>query len=162
MNKETTMRRPALILAMLSATTVLAAACDTDDDPQVLIVSPSAGSTLTLDQGMKARFTISANDFEIKPGTQCNGNTKCGPAYLNIDGDACNQPGQPYNAILGDSTLGQDFFIQADFSLCPAGTQIGSHTVTVSLHDPSGNLVNGEGGGPARATVSVTTVRGGT
>jgi hypothetical protein len=133
--------------------------CDSDDTPKVVILTPSAGSTLNLGPDMKETFTISANDFSIQPPEQCTGRNDCGPAYLNIDGNACNQPGKPYNAILADGRLGQDFFIEADFSLCPPASQLGSHNVTVSLRDSMGQPVMGDGGQPAQATLSVVTKR---
>jgi hypothetical protein len=132
---------------------------DSDDQPQVRIISPNPGATIQLGSDMKARFTISANDFELKTPTQCTDQTHCGVAYLNIDGDACNQPGKPYNNVLGDGTLGQDFFVDADFSFCPPASRLGQHNVTVSLRNPAGQPVKGEGGSNAQASLSVVTTQ---
>jgi hypothetical protein len=160
MNKRTTRGHAPMAGALLLATILVAGtACDTDDQPGLVVLTPSPGSTVSLGPDMKQRFTISANDFSLKRPEECGGSAACGPAYLNIDGDACNQPGKPYNAILADGRLGQDFFIEADFSLCPPASQLGSHNVTISLRDPMGRVVTGDGGQPVQATLSVTTTR---
>jgi hypothetical protein len=131
------------------------AACDSDEDPQLLIVSPAAGSSHALGENMKVQFTISANDFEFKQS--CSGEEDCGVAYLNIDGTACNAPGRQYNNILADGDFGQDFFVDALFEYCPAGQRTGTHNVTVSLRRPDGSMVIGEGGQPAAASISIVT-----
>jgi hypothetical protein len=132
-------------------------ACDTDESPQVRIVTPSAGSTVSLGSDMKVNVTISANDFALKPQGQCKGEARCGMAFLQIDGDACNQPGKPYNNVLAGGTLGQDFLVEALFEHCPAAQRAGAHLLTVSLRDDDGRVVIGEGAVPARASVSIVT-----
>jgi hypothetical protein len=151
--RNRTPRIAALLLTLVGAAGL---GCgDSDDEPRVQILNPTAGSALSLGTTMKVNVTISANDFELK--SQCGTDMKCGSAYLNIDGDACNQPGKPYNAILGDGRLGQDFFIEADFSLCPPASRIGAHNLSVSLRDPAGMTVPGTAGAPAQATISIVT-----
>jgi hypothetical protein len=135
----------------------LTAACDGNDDPQVRIVTPTAGSTVSLGSDMKVTVAITANDFALKGMGECKGEERCGAAHLQIDGDTCNQPGKPYNNVLGDGDLGQDFVMEALFAHCPANLRAGSHLLTVSLHDDSGRLVIGEGAEPARATISIVT-----
>jgi hypothetical protein len=144
-------------LALLASVAAIQLACDTDDKPQVNIVTPSAGSTVALGQDMKIRVTITANDFELKRPGDCKGEDNCGVAYLNIDGDGCNQPGQAYNNVLGDGTLGQDFFIEALFLHCPVERRTGSHNITVSLRDQNGQPIIGAGDVPAQATISIVT-----
>jgi hypothetical protein len=140
----------------------LAGCGDSNDDPGVKIVNPEAGTTTQLGSDMKVRLTISANDFSIQAQGSCGGDSACGQAYVNIDGNACNQPGRPFNNMLGGGgDLGQDFFVEADFSLCPAARQAGTHTVTVSLHRDDGTAVIGSGGQPAAATISLVTTKSG-
>jgi hypothetical protein len=132
-------------------------ACDTDTQPQLRIVSPTAGETITMSDDMKVPVVISANDFSIKAPTECGTEPRCGVAYLNIDGDACNQPGKPYNNVLADGRLGQDFVVEALFQYCAPTQRYGTHNVTVSLRKPDGTTVRGEGGEPASATISLVT-----
>ena len=149
---------PALGLGVLLSAGL--AGCDSDDDPQLTIVAPQAGATVELGADMTVPFTISANDFALRGPEVCDPqDNRCGQAYLNIDGNLCNQPGQAYNAMLGDGNLGQDFFITADFSLCPAAQQAGSHLVTIALRKADGTPILGEGGVPVTATASIVTTR---
>lgn len=161
MHAATDIRRTRSPIARLAAALSLsvllsAAACgDTDDEPKLTIRSPAPGSTHQLGADQDLRLTISANDFELKAPGACGDDTNCGQAWLNIDGAACNRPGLQYNNLLGDGTLGQDFFIDADFSFCPPGTVMGNHILTVSLRRPDGTAVIGEGGAPVQATLNV-------
>ena len=66
-------------------------------------------------------------------------------AYLNIDGDACNQPGKPYNNVLAEGRLGQDFVVEALFQYCPPNQRYGTHNVTISLRKPDGKHGGGRG-----------------
>jgi hypothetical protein len=150
--------RPEGLLVVLGGVAALAfLGCDSDDDAQLRIVSPTAGETITMGDDMKVPIVISANDFALKPPTECGTDPQCGVAYLNIDGDACNQPGRPYNNVLSSGSLGQDFVVEALFQYCPPATRFGSHNVTVSLRKPDGSTVIGEGGAPASATISLVT-----
>ena len=106
---------------------------------------------------MKIPVVISANDFAIKVADRMRHRRRCGVAYLNIDGDACNQPGKPYNNVLADGPLGQDFVVEALFQYCSPTQRFGTHNVTVSLRKPDGSTVIGEGGEPAAATISLVT-----
>jgi hypothetical protein len=131
--------------------------CDTDKDPQLRIISPTAGESVTMSADMKVPIVISANDFAIKTPTDCGTDTRCGVAYVNIDGDACNQPGKPYNNVLSEGRLGQDFVVEALFQYCAPTQRLGTHNLTVSLRKPDGSTVIGEGGEPAAATISLIT-----
>jgi len=151
--------RPEGLLMVLGGAAAFAfMACDTDNTPQLRIVSPTPGAavTMTADE-LKVPFVISANDFSLKAPSDCGSDTRCGVAYLNIDGDACNQSGKPYNNILGEGKLGQDFVVDALFQYCSPSQRYGSHNVTISLRTPDGRAVSGPGGAPASATISLTT-----
>lgn len=152
------MSRPEGLLLVLGGAAALAVlGCDSDRDPQLRIVSPTAGETVTMGTDMKVAIVISANDFAIKSPTDCGTDVRCGVVHVNIDGDACNQPGKPYNNVLADGTLGQDFVTQALFEYCSPAQRYGTHNVTVSLRKPDGSTVIGEGGVPAAATISLVT-----
>jgi hypothetical protein len=153
------MKRPEGLFVVLGGAVALAfLACDSDNQPKLTIVSPSAGDTVTMTSELKVPFVISANDFAIKTPTECaSGDQRCGVAYLNIDGQACNQPGKPYNNVLADGRLGQDFVVDALFQYCSPTQVYGTHNVTVSLRKPDGSAVLGDGGQPAAATISLIT-----
>jgi hypothetical protein len=150
--------RPEGLLAVLGGAVALAfVACDTDNAPQLRILNPTAGAAVTMSSDLTVPFVISANDFSIKAPTECGSEPRCGVVYLNIDGDACNQPGKPYNNVLSEGKLGQDFVVGALFQYCPPTQRYGTHNVTVSLRTPDGKSVTGEGGQPAAATISLVT-----
>ncbi len=150
--------KPEGLLVVLGGAAALALlGCDSDRDPQLRIVSPAAGETITMTDDMKITVVISANDFSIKSPTECGTDARCGVAYLNIDGDACNQPGKPYNNVLADGRFGQDFVVEGLFQYCAPTQRFGTHNVTVSLRKPDGSAVTGEGGEPAAATISLVT-----
>jgi len=150
--------RPEGLLMVLGGAVALAfVACDTDNTPQVRILSPTAGAAVTMTSDLTVPFVISANDFSLKAPSDCGTETRCGMAYLNIDGDACNQPGKPYNNVLAEGKLGQDFVVGALFQYCPPSQRYGTHNVTVSLRTPDGKSVAGAGGAPATATISLVT-----
>jgi hypothetical protein len=152
------MSRPEGLLVVLGGAAALAfLACDADKEPQLRIVSPAPGATITMTDDMKVPLIISANDFAIKNPTECGSDQKCGVAHVNIDGDACNQPGKPYNNVLAEGRLGQDFVVEALFAYCSPTARFGSHNVTVSLRKPDGSPVLGEGGVAASATLSLVT-----
>jgi len=153
------MKRPEGLLVVLGGAAALAfLACDTDNTPQLRIVAPAAGESVTMADDLKVPIVISANDFAIKAPTECGSDTRCGVVYLNIDGDACNMPGKPYNNVLSDGgTLGQDFVVQALFQYCSPTQRYGTHNVTVSLRKVDGTAVIGEANQPAAATISLIT-----
>ena len=78
-------------------------------------------------------------------------------AYLNIDGGACNRPGQQYNNLLVDDDLGEERSMDALFDLCPVATRTGTHNITISLRYPDGTTVIGEAGAAVSATISLNT-----
>ena len=150
--------RPEGLLVVLGGAVALAfLGCDADKEPQLRVVSPSPGATITMSDDMKVPIVISANDFAIKQPSECGSDARCGVAYVNIDGDACNQPGKAYNNVLAEGRLGQDFLVDALFLYCQTSQRFGSHEITVSLRKPDGTKVIGEGGVPASATLSIVT-----
>lgn len=150
--------RPEGLFMVLGGAVALAfMACDTDNTPQLRILSPTAGAAVTMADDMKVPFVISANDFAIKSPSDCGTDARCGVAYLNIDGDACNQSGKPYNNVLAEGKLGQDFVVDGLFQYCSPTQRFGTHNVTISLRTPDGRPVIGEGGQPASATISLIT-----
>jgi hypothetical protein len=150
--------RPEGLFMVLGGAAALAfLGCDTDGTPQLRIINPVAGESVTMAADMKVPVVITANDFAIKQPSECGSDPNCGVAYLNIDGDACNQPGKPFNNVLSDDKLGQDFVVQALFEFCPPAQRFGTHNITVSLRRPDGRPVIGEGGVPAAATLSIVT-----
>jgi hypothetical protein len=128
---------------------------DEDDAPQVSILSPNAGSTHTLGESMKVQFSFRTDDFEIEQ--DCGEEHFCGRAFLNIDGGACNQPGQQYNNVLLDGDLDETRFLDALFDFCPVESRSGAHTISISLHFNDGAAVIGEAGAQAQATISLQT-----
>ncbi len=126
---------------------------DEDNLPQVTITSPNAGSTHTLGESMRLQVSFQTDDFEIEQ--DCGEERYCGRAYLNIDGGACNQPGQDYNNILLDADINETRFMDAQFDLCPAASRTGSHSITISLRYNDGTEVLGEAGVPVSATITL-------
>ncbi|HXT97660.1 MAG TPA: hypothetical protein VN853_15265 [Polyangia bacterium] len=128
---------------------------------QVTINGVQPGATITLMPDDTYALNFSASNFSLQQQGQCGSSTTCGQAYLNIDGAACNQPNQTYNAITPTAANTSTSMLFANFALCPAASLGGNHQLTVSLHLDSGAQVVGTGNAPAQATVSVV-VMGGT
>lgn len=132
-------------------------ACEDEDDlPEVSIVSPNAGTSHDLGDDMHVRVSFQTDDFEIEQ--DCGEERFCGRAYLNIDGGACNQPGQEYNNVLLDADVAETRTMDALFDQCPEATRYGAHTITISLRYNDGTPVIGEIGQPVMATITVNTV----
>jgi hypothetical protein len=104
---------------------------------------------------------FSVANFSLEQPGQCGTSSSCGQAYLNIDGDACDQSNQTYNAITPTAANTSTSMLFANFSLCPPANLGGNHQLSVSLHLDGGAQVVGTGNAPAQATVSVV-VTGGT
>jgi hypothetical protein len=128
---------------------------------QVMITGIQPGATINLMADNTYGVDFSVSNFSLKQVGQCGTSTSCGQAYLNIDGDACNQANQPYNAITPTAAGTSTSKIFADFSLCPASSRGGNHQLTVSLHLDDGSQIIGNGNAPVQASVSVV-VTGGT
>jgi hypothetical protein len=134
-----------------------AVGCEDEDDlPEVSITSPNAGTSHDLGDDMRVRVSFQTDDFEIEQ--DCGEERLCGRAYLNIDGGACNQPGQEYNNVLLDADIAETRTMDALFDQCPEATRFGSHTVTISLRYNDGTQVFGEAGQPVSATITLNTV----
>lgn len=128
---------------------------------QVTINGIQPGATIMLMSDDTYGVNFSVSNFSLKQPGQCGTSTGCGQAYLNIDGNACNQSNQTYNAITPTAGITSTSELFANFSLCPSGSLGGNHQLTVSLHLDDGSQVVGTGNAPAQATVSVV-VTGGT
>jgi hypothetical protein len=137
------------------------AACSDDDDiedPSVEILSPDPGDTVELESDdMTVSFRIDTDDFDLDEADECAGDLGCGQAVLRIDGDACNAPGLPYNAVTTDDETFGEATLEANFSFCPAAGRLGPHQVTVSLRRADGSPVMRLDGTPAEAMVPVMT-----
>lgn len=128
---------------------------------QVQITGVQPGSTIMLMSDDTFALNFSVSNFSLQQPGHCGTSNACGQAYLNVDGNACNQPGQTYNAIAPTAANTSTSTLFANFALCPAANLGGNHQLTVSLHLDSGDQVVGTGNAPAQATVSVV-VTGGT
>jgi hypothetical protein len=128
---------------------------DEDDLPEVSITSPNAGTVHDLSDDAHVRVSFQTDDFEIEQ--DCGEEHFCGRAFLNIDGGACNQPGQEYNNVLLDADVAETRTMDALFDQCPEATRYGSHTLTISLRFNDGTQVFGEAGLPVSATITVNT-----
>lgn len=150
--------RKGCLCGMILAGALIGFGCDDDDnnEPILEIRSPAAGEEVELDDDMRLDVRIATADFDLEPIGGCldaDPDDACGQVILKIDGDACNIPGTNYNAILTES----DNTIEADFSLCPAGTQFGQHTITVMLMR-EGTPVMGTDQAPVQASITLTTM----
>jgi hypothetical protein len=122
--------------------------------PTPAIVSPAAGSVVTLggDREKAVGVTVSVTDFTLRAAGQCGGNPRCGHLHLKIDPemDHCNIPGRAYNSMNSD-TGGN--VVQARFGYCTTPT--GSHVIGILLANDNHSPVL-VGGKPVTATVTVT------
>lgn len=128
--------------------------------PQVTITGLQPGSTITLMPDDTYALDFSTSNFTLKQPGQCGTATNCGQAQLNIDGDACDQSNQTYNAITPTAANTSTSTLFANFSLCPVATFGGNHQLTVSLHLDSGAQAVGTGNAPAEATISIVLTGG--
>lgn len=141
---------------------VLAACGSSSSGPaQVTITGVQPGATINLMSDDTYALNFSVSNFSLNQPGQCGSATNCGQAYLNIDGDACNQSNQTYNAITPTSANTSQSMLFANFALCSPANLGGNHQLVVSLHLDGGAEVVGTGNAPAQATVSVI-VTGGT
>lgn len=132
-------------------TCFVAAGCH-HDGPSVSVVRPDDGSQIRLSSDLRLTLVISAEGVTLEPLGACGGAAGCAVAALNIDGDACNEPGKPYNSVLDAGSLGHDFYIDAHFDRCPAARRAGRHEITISLRRDGHELRAGE-----RTRLSVVT-----
>ena len=128
--------------------------------PQVTITGVQPGSTITLMSDDTYALDFSTSNFTLEQPGQCGTATSCGQAQLNIDGDACDQSNQTYNAITPTAVNTSTSTLFANFGLCPVATFGGNHQLTVSLRLDSGAQVVGTGNAPAEATTSVVVTGG--
>ncbi len=128
--------------------------------PQIVVTNPQSGSVVQLPATDTTQVNFNVSNFNLRqPGT-CGGAANCGQVYADIDSGACNQGGKMYNAIAPSAQNGSTSSIIVDFSVCPASTFSGNHTITLSLRLDNGATVIGAGNAPAVAQLSMTTTGG--
>lgn len=146
--------QPLVWLGVVAIVSLCGLGCDDDnDEPTLKIENPKAGETVEIESNMKLTIDISVSNFNVQAPGACNPDDDdvCGQILLRIDGNACNVPGTNYNAILIDDA-GE---IDADFSLCSAGKQLGPHSITVTLMP---DATSAPAAGPIEASVSIVAV----
>jgi len=116
--------------------------------PGIVLAYPFDGGTVALgtdsNQSVPVAFTVS--NFTLKaPGT-CSGASGCGHVHVQVDGNACNAPGQPYN------NAGAASPINALMALC--STPTGVHTLQASLHNDDHSPVLDSAGHPVASGIS--------
>lgn len=119
--------------------------------PTLTITSPKTGADVhstTVDIVMDiTNFTLKAPN-----STDCPAGT-CGHIHLNVDGNACNTTGAPYNNAGAATT------IPIDLKLCPAATIPGAHVVDATLHNNDHSEVK-VGGTTVGMSISINYVAG--
>lgn len=106
--------------------------------PAVTITAPADNAPVPLQGDLKLEVTTRVRDFTLAAPGACGGAELCGHLHLNLDGDAGNADGAPYNAASGTTT------IIADFSLLDEAE--GEHTLTVSLrNDDHSPVIDAQG-----------------
>jgi hypothetical protein len=141
---------------------VAAAGCSSSSSgpPQIVITSPQSGSVVQLQASDTTTVNFSVSNFALKQPGSCGGGANCGQVYADIDNGACNQSLKMYNAIAPSPTNASTTSVTLDFSVCPASTFSGNHTITLSLRLDNGDQVIGAGNAPAIAQISITTTGG--
>ncbi len=144
-----------LLSAMLLSMSLSAsAACGGDDHapPTVTITSPSDRATVILGMTRESPVTVALTGFTLKAPGSCAGAAHCGHIHLNINDMACNDPAMssPYNNASATTT------IVAKYHLCPAGTMVGPHVLTIGLHDDNHDHIKADGKNITH-TINVTT-----
>lgn len=146
--------RSRTFLAMLTPAVALACGEDAHPHTSVKITEPAAGATVALGATKVVAVAFAVDHFTLVTPGACAGAKDCGHAHLNIDGDACNDMSSPTNAPY-NSASGTTSIV-AKFALCPAATQVGPHTLLVSLHDEAHEDILADGK-PVEASVMITT-----
>lgn len=123
--------------------------------PQVRITEIAPGGTITARTDYTFPLHLSVTNFLVQQPGLCGSTVDCGQVYLNIDGHACDQGDQPYNAIALSAPASKSIIV-ADFSFCPPANLFdNSHELTVSLHVDSGAEVLGPDDEPVETTLPV-------
>lgn len=122
--------------------------------PSLSITSPVRGEAVRLgtdvDQAVNVHFAL-ANFTLMAPGA-CGAMTSCGHLHLQVDGDACNDTGAPYNnAAVASPAV-------AKLAKCASAT--GAHVVILSLHHDDHSPALDSGGRPIVAMRELTAVAG--
>ena len=121
--------------------------------PTLSITSPKDNGDVT---STTVPIVMDIKNFALMPpgsgATKCPAGS-CGHVHLNVDLNACNASGAPYNAA-GASTT-----IPIDLSLCPAATIPGAHIVDATLHNNDHSAVK-VGGNTVGMSITINYVAG--
>jgi len=108
--------------------------------PVIAITDPNpTTSTFILPDNELVPLTFTAGNVELREPGQCGTTPNCGHLYVNIDGNAGNEPGKSYNNIyFGTGTT-------VDAKLDYLDTPTGTHVITLGLRNDDGSayLVQG-------------------
>jgi hypothetical protein len=149
----TTPRR-ALSIGLLAVASRCGGGTPVDTTPSVAITSPRPSAAVILPQSMEAPIVFSVTSFTLKAAGSCGATSACGHVDLLVDQMACDDPLHPppsgYNATASASPA------MANFSLCASPS--GPHTVTLELHDDSGQPILDGNGSTVSASVAIMTL----
>lgn len=115
-------------------------------NPSIKITDPMNGEHISKDAEYtmfpKIPIQLKISNFTVKAPNSANCPAgSCGHVHINVDGNACNASGVPYNTAVTSGTTGT-----IDLSLCPSVA--GVHTVTATLHNNDHSDVSLVDGGP--------------
>lgn len=118
--------------------------------PTVSIASPVGGTTVTFDAQQNAPVVFAIENFTLKAAGAAGCGVGCGNVHLLIDGNDCNAAGNAYN------NAGATSPIVAHFGTCP--TPIGSHKLTLELHNGDDSPLLDAAGATISTSVSIKTI----
>ncbi len=128
--------------------------------PQIVVTNPQSGAVIQLPASDTTQVNFNVSNFNLRQPGSCGGAANCGQVYADIDNGACNQSGKMYNAVAPSPANGSTSSVVVDFSVCPASSFAGNHTITLSLRLDGGATVIGAGNAPAVAQITMTTTGG--
>jgi hypothetical protein len=120
----------------------------------ITITAPGSGTEIPLPDDPMASVGVEFTLTEVRlqgPGT-CAGATDCGHILVNVDGDDCDIPPDPWNNITASSPA------TAMMAHCPS--PVGQHTITLSLRNDDGTAFLDADGTEVRASIILTTTPG--
>ncbi len=83
-----------------------------------------------------AEIEVNLTNWRAAAEGTCAGVTHCGPVYVTVGGDDCNQAGLPYDTVI---TSGPPNHALMLLVRCKSGV-VGTKTVRVELHDDDGSV----------------------
>lgn len=115
---------------------------DTDADvdppppPTVTISEPhDVTACVGSDATRPSEIGVQVTHWTVAAAGTCAGKPNCGPVYVTIDGDDCNQTGLPYNTVITGVPRNEGSMLLVRCKSGPEGTK----TVRVELHDDDGS-----------------------